>query len=377
MAMTLALVANSGLNTMIGSFRAATDAWLEQRLAAQLFVQGQSLGDPQRLAALNAWLSDWSSATDTRVALTARHRVEINLARPDVDDIGTGRATSAELIAPVEIADLSDREPFRSSLSLIKSAPRAEQRFFSGEGLYISERAWRLDGWQLGDKVRLCDAQPELTVVGVYHDYGNPRSQWMVSPARFQSCWPKVAPAGVGVYGDADVDWPVLRAQLLRDFAWRDNAIVDQRELREVGMRVFDRTFAVTRALNFLTLIVAGIGVFCSVSAIHHHRVGQQALLASLGLSRRERGWMLLCQWGVMGTICTLLVWPFGSALAWYLASVVTPVAFGWSFPLLLEFAPYLRLAALATAALVLAVAVPSFRLLRVSPAAMLREQNA
>jgi len=78
-----------------------------------------------------------------------------------------------------------------------------------------------------------------------------------------------------------------------------------------------------------------------------------------------------------MGTICTLLVWPFGSALAWYLASVVTPVAFGWSFPLLLEFAPYLRLAALATAALVLAVAVPSFRLLRVSPAAMLREQNA
>jgi hypothetical protein len=36
MAMTLALVANSGLNTMINSFRVATDDWLSQRLAAEL-----------------------------------------------------------------------------------------------------------------------------------------------------------------------------------------------------------------------------------------------------------------------------------------------------------------------------------------------------
>jgi ABC-type antimicrobial peptide transport system permease subunit len=70
-----------------------------------------------------------------------------------------------------------------------------------------------------------------------------------------------------------------------------------------------------------------------------------------------------------------VLVWPFGTILASYLASVVTPVAFGWSFPLRIEWPHYLVLTALASACLVLAVLLPSLRLLRTSPAAMLREQ--
>jgi putative ABC transport system permease protein len=371
MAMTLALVANSGLNTMIGSFRAATDSWLEQRLAAQLFLQEESLSDRQQLEALNAWLAAWSGTNGSQVAATPRYRTTITVPAP------ADGAKAVSAVERIEISDLSAGEPFRSSVSLLRAADDAEDLLFAGAGVYISERAWRLDGWQLGDRVTLCNGQPQVAVVGVYHDYGNPRSQWMVSSARFRSCWPEVAPSGFGIHGPASVDWQTLRAELLVNFGWRDSAIVDQRELRDVGMRVFDRTFAVTRALNLLTLVVAGIGIFCSVSAIHHHRVGQQALLASLGLSRVERGWMLLCQWGVLGAICTLLVWPFGAALAWYLAAVVTPVAFGWSFLLQLELAPYLRLALLATAALVIAVAFPSLRLLRVSPAAMLREQAA
>ena len=130
-----------------------------------------------------------------------------------------------------------------------------------------------------------------------------------------------------------------------------------------------------TRALNALTLLVAGIGIFCAISAIHHHRVGHQALLTSLGLSRRERAALLLSQWGLLGMLCMVLVWPFGTLLAAYLATVVTPVAFGWSFPLRPEWAHYLELAVSAAAALVLAVLLPSLRLLRASPASLLREQ--
>ena len=69
------------------------------------------------------------------------------------------------------------------------------------------------------------------------------------------------------------------------------------------------------------------------------------------------------------------MVWPFGIGLGWYLSAVVTPVAFGWSFPLRVDAAPYLSLVGLSIGALVIAVALPSLRLLRVSPAAMLREQ--
>jgi ABC-type antimicrobial peptide transport system permease subunit len=103
--------------------------------------------------------------------------------------------------------------------------------------------------------------------------------------------------------------------------------------------------------------------------------VGQQALLASLGMTRRERGTLLVLQWGLLGLLCMVLVWPFGTVLAGYLVGIVTPIAFGWSFPLSLEWLHFGVLALLAAACLVLAVALPSLQLLRTSPAAMLREQ--
>ena len=176
--------------------------------------------------------------------------------------------------------------------------------------------------------------------------------------------------------GPQDSDWSGIRIAIAERFDLDDDKIIDQGELKQTGLAVFDRTFVVTRALNSLTLLVAAIGIFCAISAIHHHRVGQQALLASLGMTRRERGLLLLLQWGVLGLLCMVLVWPFGIALAAYLAGVVTPTAFGWSFPLQLEWQHYLALAAIAAGSLMLAVILPSLRLLHISPAALLREQN-
>jgi putative ABC transport system permease protein len=360
MAMTLALVANSGLNTMIGSFRQATDDWLNQRLAAELYLRAEPGRGAPEVAELEAWLTERAPA----VRLALRHAVTLEQEAPT-----GGRRT-------VELIDLADAEPFRSSVDLLRAVPDAEREFRAGRGVYVSERAWRLDGWDLGDRVTPCPAADSLPVLGIYHDYGNPRSQWMVSQSLFQACWPGRAPAGIGLYGPDETDWAQVRAGLGNDLGLGDDALIDQRELRAVGLAVFDRTFGVTRALNLLTLLVAGIGIFCAVSAIHHHRVGQQALLASLGLPRLQRGALLLSQWGLLGLLCMVLVWPFGTALAWYLAAVVTPAAFGWSFALRLEAGHYGVLALLAALALVLAVALPSLRLLRVSPAALLREQT-
>jgi putative ABC transport system permease protein len=143
-----------------------------------------------------------------------------------------------------------------------------------------------------------------------------------------------------------------------------------------VGLSVFDHTFSVTLALNALTLVVAGIGIFCAVSAIHHHRLPQQALLTALGLTRRERATLLLLQWGLLGLFCIALVWPFGTMLAWVLAAVVTPVAFGWSFALQPEWRYLPMLALLAISSLLLAVLLPSLQLLRASPGQLLRDRS-
>jgi putative ABC transport system permease protein len=276
----------------------------------------------------------------------------------------------------LQAISLHNGERFRDTVTLIAGEPNAAGKFHNGEGLYISERAWRIDGWQPGDSVQLCDARTAVPVLGVYRDYGNPRSQWMLSKRLFNACWPEQLATGLSISGPPGSDWERIRSTVIERFDLDDDEIINQAELKQVGMAVFDRTFTVTQALNTLTLLVAAIGIFCAISAIHHHRVSQQALLTSLGLTRRERGSMLMLQWGMLGLLCMVLVWPFGTALAGYLAAVVTPTAFGWSFSLQPEWRHYLVLAALAAGCLMLAVILPSLRLLTISPAAMLRQQN-
>ena len=355
MALTLALVANSGLNTMIHSFRSATDDWLNQRLVADLYLRGQ-----QELTGLENWLS----AEMPGLKVAERYGEAIMQQGP-----------SGKPVA-IEIVSLRAGDRFRDSVKLMRSVPNAITRFEDGEGVYISERAWRIEGWQTGDFVNLCQNQTRALILGIYRDYGNPKPQWMVNRALFKICWPDKAAMGLSVSGPPGSDWGQIRTAISEKFDLKENQIINQSELKTIGLAVFDRTFAVTRALNALTLLVAAIGIFCAISAIHHHRVGQQALLSSLGVTRRERGLLLLLQWGVLGLLCMVLVWPFATLLAAYLGTVVTPAAFGWSFPLRPEWQHYLVLALTAAGCLMMAVFLPSLRLLYTSPAAMLREQN-
>lgn len=355
MAMTLALVANSGLNTMISSFRQATDDWLGQRLVADLYLRGEDRGSE---------LEDWLTQAMPELTVTERYRTTITRAGPSKAPVA------------VEVVSLQQGERFRDSVELMRGDADASAKFHRGEGLYISERAWRIDGWQTGASLALCRDHADVPILGVYRDYGNPKSQWMVNRQLFRNCWPDLSASGLAIYGPQDYDWERVRLAIMERFDLEDEEIIDQTGLRQVGLAVFDRTFVVTRALNALTLLVAAIGIFCAISAIHHHRVAQQALLASLGLSRRERGSLLLAQWGMLGLLCMVLVWPLGTLLAGYLGMVVTAAAFGWSFPLQLEWQHYLVLAALSAASLMLAVLLPSLRLLFTSPASLLREQN-
>ncbi|NNL95967.1 MAG: hypothetical protein HKO64_10140, partial [Xanthomonadales bacterium] len=100
MAMTLALVANSGLNTMISSFRQATDDWLNQRLAAQLYF---------RSAEAPRGLQEWLDQQAPGVALSERYRVMLE--RPDPE----GKT------AQVELVSLQAEAQFAATIDLIRT----------------------------------------------------------------------------------------------------------------------------------------------------------------------------------------------------------------------------------------------------------------
>ncbi|MCM2680072.1 ABC transporter permease [Echinimonas agarilytica] len=347
MAMTLALVANSGLNTMITSFRAATFDWLDQRLVAPVYFN---------VADAKTNIQQWIDTHHLNLILVERH----SMTHSQHTDL--------------EIASLPPTPEYRQSIELMLSLPNAKQLFADQQGIFISERHMRLDHAEVGQTVTVCPALPPLPILGAYRDYGNPKSQWLLDEGLFLNCWPQHQAKGTAMYSTTSLDWPSTIAQLKQELALGDQDMIDQQQLKQMAMSVFDKTFEVTQALNVLTLLVAGIGIFCAMSAIHHHRIRQQALLACLGVSLQQRLWLQLGQWTLFAMLSMAIVWPFGTLLAYVLASVVTPTAFGWSFATQLYWQHYPQLALLAAACLLFATFIPTLRLRRVATATLLKE---
>ena len=87
-----------------------------------------------------------------------------------------------------------------------------------------------------------------------------------------------VAPAAV----------PELISSLQSKFGLDGRSIVDQATLKAESTRIFNRTFAITAALNAFTLGVAGVALLTSLLTLGNSRLPQLAPLWAIGITRRR-----------------------------------------------------------------------------------------
>ena len=148
--------------------------------------------------------------------------------------------------------------------------------------------------------------------------------------------------------------------------------MIDQAAIKDLSLSVFERTFAVTAALNVLTLAVAGFAILMSLLTLAAMRLPQLAPVWALGLTRRRLAALDLLRAVVLAALTAVCALPLGLALAWALLAVVNVEAFGWRLPMYLFPLDYLRLTALALVAGALAALWPAWRLSRIPPAQLL-----
>jgi putative ABC transport system permease protein len=152
-------------------------------------------------------------------------------------------------------------------------------------------------------------------------------------------------------------------------------SVTPNRTLREVALRIFDRTFAVTQSLRLLAVVVAFIGVWSALMSLQVERTRELATLATLGLDER-RQWVLgLLETALVGAVAGLLALPLGALLAYILVHVINVRSFGWTMRL--EADPWLFAQAflVSVGAAMLASVYPLLRLQRRSLAEALRAE--
>jgi putative ABC transport system permease protein len=138
---------------------------------------------------------------------------------------------------------------------------------------------------------------------------------------------------------------------------------------------VFDRTFAVSRALEGIGIAVAAIGILGALLAMLLERRREIATLRALALTRRQVATLLVFESTILAVLAWLLALGLGSALAWILLRVINVRSFGWSLPWAWPLEIWMWNLLFAVAAAILATLYPIVRSSRLSIATGLREE--
>lgn len=344
MALLLAMAANIGVSTMVSSFRLTFTGFLDQRLASELYVRAANAQQAEAIG-----------------SIAGAHANAI-LPVMSVDRPVAG--------FPAAINGVRDHATYRDNWRFLMAAPDPWDAVARGEGLLVNEQLFRRAGLGLGASIAIAPGL-SLPVVGVYGDYGNPVGQVVIAEDLFLRQFPQAAALRFGIRVE-----PARVAELraiLRDLAGiAEDSMIDQAAIKAMSLRVFERTFTVTTALNILTLAVAGFAILMSLLTLAGMRLPQLAPVWALGLTRRRLAALDLVRALVLATLTGALALPPGLALAWALLAVVNVEAFGWRLPMFLFPLDYLRLGGLALLAAALAALWPAWRLSQMPPALLL-----
>jgi len=350
MALLLALAVNVGVGTMVETFSRTFIGWLDGRLVADVYLNA---ADNMQATEIKAWLRQ----------------------RPEVEAILPGGRTETQIEgAPIEILGLPDHATYRDRWPLLQSTANVWTRLRPGDTGLISEQLARRLNLTIGDFVEVPapGGTWKLEVVGIYADYGNPKGQIAVNIAALIRRFPAI-PLTRMALRVAPAEVPALISSLQSKFGLDGRNLVDQATVKAESTRIFNRTFAVTAALNAFTLAVAGVALLTSLLTLGNSRLPQLAPLWAIGITRRRLAAIELLKTMSVALITALLALPLGLLVAWCLIAVVNVKAFGWRLPFHVFPLQLLELLGVAMAAALLAALIPVLKLARMQPASLVK----
>jgi putative ABC transport system permease protein len=212
----------------------------------------------------------------------------------------------------------------------------------------INEQVHFLAGVEIGEQIALAtdNGLQNYEVVGVFYDYGNPYFQFYLPDRVVASNWKHYYSRGIALWLNPDNARALQQAEAsLRALGAQPGDWISQAQVRRLSVGIFDRTFAITAAMNLLTMMVAAIALLASLLAILQERLPQFAQWRALGVRQSEQLLLVATPLLIFCAIVWLLSIPLGALLSWILIHKLNIISFGWSMPLIWEITPALRLA--------------------------------
>ena len=364
-ALAMALGMTLAMIVTVASIRETVRVWVESTVRSDLFLKADAGGRSGLLGDLPAEILPFLRKIEGVGAVDPFRAREMTDAQGRPFTLGSGDFRYVGRVGGLPLLDGDD--PHRVALE-------ARER---GE-VMVSEPYARRFGAQRGGTVtiRTPSGPRAFRIGGIYRDYSNDRGTVVLDRELYLSLFADTRITSVAILAAPGQDADALRRRILAAAQGRFAlSISTNRELRKEVLVIFDRTFAVTRALEAIAVAVAVLGIANALVASAVERRRSFGLLRAIGASGAQirRATLLEAVFtGVTGTFAALLA---GAAFSWLLLSVINPQSFGWTVALEVPVPRLAGATALVLAASFLAGIVPGRIAAAVDPAAALQEE--
>ena len=366
-ALMVAVSVTIGVSLMVSSFRHTVQTWLSETLQGDIYISAPSL---------NA--NGSSAIIDPQVVQTVRNWPGVKRA----DVLRSATVNSPLGIVHVAATDNPSILNERLFISTVGPAATLHQRLLNG-GVLVSEPFANRSGipTHLGASGASLELQTDyglrtFPVLGVYYDYASTQGTVLMDLGVYRRWWNDPAITAISIRLNPGTAVDTVASQLQAALAGGQTLLVRPNQaLRQDVLVVFDRTFAITGALQLLATVVAFIGVLSALLSLELERQRELGILRAIGLTVHQLWNLILLETGLLGWVAGLLSLPTGYVLAYILVYIINRRSFGWTLQMQVGWAPFAQAILIAVGAALLAGIYPAQRMSRMATSEALRSE--
>ena len=318
-ALATAIAMMTAVGIMVGSFRTTVIQWMEGEVPADFYLRPAGNPSVDRHPTISVVLADNLAALPGVAAVHRLRSYQVSF-----DGVPT----------TVAAADL--RESGRRGRSDFFSGRPAEevwQELRSGDAVVVSEPFTYKHNVKQGDTIALPlgTSLVKFRIADVYYDYGSERGFILMDRSAMHKYLPDDAPSNLAVYVKEGADRAAVRREIEEAAADYRVLIFSNADLRKQAVIIFDKTFAITYALEAVAVLVAVMGVAGALLALVIDRKRELGLLRFLGASAAQIRRMILAEAALLGLLASAAGLLLGFALSLILVFVINKQSFGWT----------------------------------------------
>ncbi len=354
-----------GITLLIGSFRATLETWIERSLVADIFVTSPSWDRDHGRTWLSADVVDELAHFPGVQAADLQRRL----------DARTVDGRPVRLAAFRRVGEADTR--WAARIPLLAGDPDRVERALRQQGaVLITEPLARHAGLAVGDTLALAGPRGPvpLPIAGIGYDYSSQSGLAFLTRETLASIYGPGGTASLALTlapgADVEGTLDAMRAAL----AGRAVELRSNQRLRAEVLDIFDQTFAITRILQAMALLIAVCGVSLTLLIMGRERATELALYRCVGATRRQLFGLGLSEGAGLGVLGLVLGLGGGAALASILILLINRDWFGWTIRFALPADDLVLQVVWILAGALVAAVYPALRASRTPAAELTRE---